>query len=207
MHGPVGLGLPTEAGRNERSGVSASRFHGFIWASGGIYSDFYIHIIDHCCWMKNAWPVSARRWAAATIAAIASTRTSTSTPSSTPSPTAASCSSWTAAHRRLREHLPQFAQGTKGYAVLSKVGDCGPQSSIYKGQLPERANMIWESKIDEPIRSLPERMGRPVDAIRDDKPFNEAKRGVEASVVTSMGRMAAHPGKDGYVRGNAQQRP
>ena len=36
-----------------------SRFHSFIWASGGCYSDFYIHHIDHCCWMKNAWPVKA----------------------------------------------------------------------------------------------------------------------------------------------------
>ena len=34
-----------------------------------------------------------------------------------------------------------------------------------------------------------------MDAIRDDKPFNEAKAGVEASLVTSMGRMAAHVGR------------
>ena len=32
-------------------------------------------------------------------------------------------------------------------------------------------------------------------AIRSDKPYNEVKRGVEASLVTSMGRMAAHTGK------------
>ena len=36
------------------------RFHSFIWASGGCYSDFYIHNIDECCWMKNAWPVKAQ---------------------------------------------------------------------------------------------------------------------------------------------------
>ena len=33
-------------------------------------------------------------------------------------------------------------------------------------------------------------------AIRGDKPYNEAKRGVEASLVTSMGRMAAHAGQE-----------
>ena len=32
-------------------------------------------------------------------------------------------------------------------------------------------------------------------AIRDDKPYNEVKRGTEASLVTSMGRMAAHTGQ------------
>jgi hypothetical protein len=35
------------------------RFHSFIWASGGVYSDFYIHQIDECSWMKGAWPISA----------------------------------------------------------------------------------------------------------------------------------------------------
>src|SRR5215469_5396049 len=34
-----------------------------------------------------------------------------------------------------------------------------------------------------------------MDAIRDDKPYNEAKRGVEASLVSSMGRMAANTGR------------
>ena len=37
---------------------------------------------------------------------------------------------------------------------------------------------------------------RVVDAIRADKPYNEAKRGAEASLVTSMGRMAAHTGQE-----------
>src|SRR5262249_53202320 len=36
------------------------RFHSFIWASGGCYSDFLIHNIDECCWMKDAWPVKAQ---------------------------------------------------------------------------------------------------------------------------------------------------
>ena len=35
-----------------------------------------------------------------------------------------------------------------------------------------------------------------IDAIRNDKPYNEVKRGVEASLVTSMGRMAAHTGQE-----------
>jgi hypothetical protein len=31
-----------------------------------------------------------------------------------------------------------------------------------------------------------------IEAIREDKPYNEAKRGIEASLVTAMGRLAAH---------------
>lgn len=36
-----------------------AHFHGFLWASGGAYSDFLIHNIDECCWMKGAWPTLA----------------------------------------------------------------------------------------------------------------------------------------------------
>ena len=36
------------------------RFHSFLWASGGAFSDFLIHNIDECCWMKDAWPVEAQ---------------------------------------------------------------------------------------------------------------------------------------------------
>ena len=34
-----------------------------------------------------------------------------------------------------------------------------------------------------------------VDAIKNDRPYNEAERGAIASLVTSMGRMAAHTGQ------------
>jgi hypothetical protein len=34
-----------------------------------------------------------------------------------------------------------------------------------------------------------------MEAIRKGKPYNEARRGAEASLVTSMGRMAAHTGQ------------
>jgi hypothetical protein len=35
-------------------------FHSFLWASGGVFSDYYIHQIDEISWMKDAWPVDAR---------------------------------------------------------------------------------------------------------------------------------------------------
>ena len=50
-----------------------------------------------------------------------------------------------------------------------------------------------------------------IDAIRKDKPYNEVKRGAEASLVTSMGRMAAHTGQvvtfDEMLNCDARVRP
>ncbi len=56
--------------------------------------------------------------------------------------------------------------------------------------------MLWESK-GAPNERDPyqNEWNDLVDAIRNDKPYNEVKRGVEASLVTSMGRMAAHTGR------------
>src|SRR6185369_2124011 len=63
MHDIAGYFATTAA--DKRPGWSdldlqVRRFHSFLWASGGNFSDFYIHHIDHLCWMKNAWPIKAQ---------------------------------------------------------------------------------------------------------------------------------------------------
>ena len=60
--------------------------------------------------------------------------------------------------------------------------------------------MLWESKV-KPGEQNPyqNEWNDLVDAIRGDKPYNEVKRGVEASLVSSMGRMAAHTGRDDHL--------
>ena len=57
--------------------------------------------------------------------------------------------------------------------------------------------MLWESKINPAERNPYENEWNDLmDAIRNNKPYNEAERGAEASLVTSMGRMAAHTGQE-----------
>ena len=90
-----------------------------------------------------------------------------------------------------------YAHGSKGSAIVSKSGDCGYPSTIFKGQNPQRSNMTWTSDIPQDQRDpYQNEWNDLVDAIRDDKPYNEAKRGAEGSLVTSMGRMAAHTGQE-----------
>jgi hypothetical protein len=89
-----------------------------------------------------------------------------------------------------------YLHGTKGSAIASKAGDCGQPSSLYASQ-NLTANMLWESNV-KPEEKDPyqNEWNDLVDAIRDDKPYNEVQRGVEASLVSSMGRMAAHTGRE-----------
>jgi hypothetical protein len=81
--------------------------------------------------------------------------------------------------------------------IASAKGDCGQPSSLYKSQMATPADMIWESKVNPDERDpYQNEWNDLLDAIRDDKPYNEAARGVEASLVSSMGRMAAHTGRE-----------
>ncbi len=171
-----------------------SRFHSFLWASGGCFSDFYIHHIDHCCWMKEAWPVKAH--------AIGGRHyrynyVDQNFDSYSVEYTFADNTKFIMDGRCMVGAVPMYhsaAHGTKGLAVLSKSGDCGTPSSTYKGQSQSRENLIWESS----DTSLPyqNEWDALISAIRTDKPHNEAKRGIDASVATAMGRMAAHTGQE-----------
>jgi hypothetical protein len=90
-----------------------------------------------------------------------------------------------------------YAHGSKGMAIVSKSSDCGAPSTTFKGQNAQRSNMIWTSKVaPEEQDPYQNEWNDLMDAIRNDKPYNEVKRGAEASLVTSMGRMAAHTGQE-----------
>ena len=59
--GPTGSAFAkANAGGMTELQYQIRNFHAFLWLSGGAYSDFLIHNIDECCWMKNAWPVEAK---------------------------------------------------------------------------------------------------------------------------------------------------
>lgn len=196
MHGPItGYFERKPEGMTEVE-FQLRKFHAFIWASGGTYSDFYIHIIDHCCWMKNAWPVSAMGLGGRHYRNKCVDQNFDVYSIEYTFPDGAKLIMDGRSMFGCEKIFQSSAQGTKGYAVLSKAGDCGGPSSTYRGQLPEKSNLIWESKLDRSEQNSHQNEWEDlIDAIRHDKPFNEAKRGVEASVVTSMGRMAAHVGR------------
>lgn len=203
MHGPGGSfqSLPKPQDANELL-YQIQRFHSFLWASGGCFSDFYIHVIDHCCWMKNAWPVKAQAlggrhyrqgpegvpWVDQNFDIYAVEYTfADETKLLMDGRCMGGCFST----------FNSFAHGTKGVAVISRSGDCGPPSATFSGLAAKRSNLLWQSK-GKPGEGSPYRneWNDLVDAIVGDKPYNEAKRGIEASLVTSMGRMAAHTGRE-----------
>ncbi len=178
------------------------KFHGFLWASGGCYSDFLIHNIDECCWMKDAWPVKAqatggrhyREW----TTSRPSTRTSTTTRSSTPSPTARSCCSkagtWTATSTP--RSSPASPPAPRARPSSPSPSHTPAHSRIQTGfDLSKKEGVTWQWPTRDEPNPYELEWDDLLDAIRNDKPYNEVKRGVEASLTASMGRMAAHTGQ------------
>jgi predicted dehydrogenase len=203
MHGPVGSAFSTKwPGRPNELLWQIRNFHSFLWASGGCFSDFYIHIIDHLSWMKNAWPVKAQALGGRHYRHNASGELYVDQNFDTYSVeyTFADGSKFIMDGRCINGCTPiysSYAHGTKGMAIVSRSGDCGLPSSTYRSQNPERADRIWVSEVSRDQRDpYTNEWTDLLDAIRNDRPYNEAKRGVEASVVTSMGRMAAHTGQE-----------
>jgi predicted dehydrogenase len=180
------------------------RFHAFLWASGGVFSDYYIHQIDELSWMKGEWPVEAmvvggRHYRGDSVdqnfdvySAQYAYRDGT---------------------RLFFEgrnmagaygEFGSFIHGSKGSAVVSTNEHTPGRTRIYTGQniprwkpmqrVPDPENLVWA--FPQPERSPYDwEWDDLIAAIRDDKPYNEVKRGAEASLVATMGRFAAHTGQ------------
>jgi predicted dehydrogenase len=170
------------------------KFHGFLWASGGCYSDFNIHNIDECCWMKNAWPVQAQGTGARTYR---ENYIDQNFDTYSVEYTFDDGAKLLLEGRNIpgcHQEFASYAHGTKGSAIISSNSHSPARCRMYKGQKFTRNNLVW---------AFPQPEANPyqlewdhlINAIRKDKLYNEVKRGAEASLVTSMGRMAAHTGQ------------
>jgi len=170
------------------------RFHAFLWASGGAFSDFLIHNIDECCWMKDAWPVEAKGFGGRHYR---DGQVDQNFDTYTTEYTFADGAKLMLEGRCMPgcdQEFASYAHGTKGMAVISTSGHWPARCRTYKGQKIARRDLTWEFPQPEPN---PYRLewDHLIGAIRRDEPYNEVKRGVEASLVTAMGRMACHTGQ------------
>ncbi len=177
------------------------RFHSFLWASGGCYSDFLIHHIDECCWMKDAFPIMASATGGRHYRELNGVPQidqnfdhyaveytyKDGTKLLLQGRTMPNCS----------QLFASYAIGAKGAAVISEASHAPARCRTTKGyDITDKSDVTWRynNGKDE---------GNPydiewddlLDAIRNDKHYNEVPRGTEASLVTAMGRMAAHTGQ------------
>jgi predicted dehydrogenase len=170
------------------------RFHGFLWASGGVFSDYNIHQIDECSWMKGAWPVKAHALGGRHYRGdnVDQNFDLYSVEYTYPDGTKLLFE-----HRQMPGCYMEFASyahGTKGSAIVTTSSHVPGKCRIFNSHNQTKETQTW---------AFPQPEQNPYDlewadlieAIRKDQPYNEVRRGAEASLVTSMGRMAAHTGQ------------
>ena len=200
MAGPTGSGStgPAPEGMSDLE-WQIRRFHGFLWASGGAVSDFLIHNIDEGCWAKNGWPVRCKasggrhyRIDAQGNDAIDQNFDSYSMEYTFEDGTKMMVNGRTipGCHQEFATHV----HGSKGSCIFSTRSHVPARSRIFKGQNFQKESQVWAARQPEPNPYQLE-WNDIIDAIRNDKPYNEVERGAMASLVTSMGRMAAHTGR------------
>lgn len=194
MAGPTGSAAtgPKPADMSELM-YQINRFHAFLWASGGAFSDFLIHNIDECCWMKDAWPVEAkasggRHYRGDMVDQNFDTYSveytfADGTKLLLNGRTQPGC----------HQEFASFAHGSKSCATISANAHTPARCKIYKAQEFTKSQVAWEFGDEQNPYQL--EWNHLLQAIRSDKPYNEVERGVMASAVTSMGRMAAHTGQ------------
>jgi predicted dehydrogenase len=165
----------------------------FNWVSGGLWTEMDIHQVDEICWLKDAWPVNAHG-----IGGRAANSTD-------PSQNLDSYSvEWTfpdgAKGYDVVRYLPKchndfvtYVHGTKCAAQFSGRVHAGTVR-IFKDQRCENNNIAWEAP---PETKTPWQAQWQVvlDAIRLQRPINEAKRAAYANLASMMGRAAVHMGR------------
>jgi predicted dehydrogenase len=180
------------------------RFHSFLWLSGGAFSDYNIHQIDETSWMKNDWPVEAhavggrhyrvdrkdgKEWADQNFDSYSIEYTY---------PDGSKLHFDGRNMIGCTNDFASYVHGTKGSGIVSMASHTPGKVRTFTDQHPSKnlraKNVLW---------AYPQPEANPYDlewedlinAIRNDEPYNEVERGVRASMVTAMGRFAAHTGR------------
>jgi predicted dehydrogenase len=163
-----------------------------MWTSGGVFVDWTIHLIDELCWIKDSWPVAAHGIGGRMA-------------------NSGDCS------QNFESYSVEytFADGTKALATGRYIPNCfndfitfvhgtkcaaqfsgnvhAPTVHTYKDQRIAAGNIAWKPA-NETVSPYREEWRVLLDAIRNDRPHNEARRAALSNLAAIMGRAAVHTG-------------
>ncbi len=187
MHGPVGF-APKKPGMSDLE-HQIRNYSCFTWVNGSFILDWLIHNIDVCCWVKDAWPVSAQGQGGRQVRDkpdqlfdhySVEYRFADGTRLMAEGRHMAGC--W--------GFFGDVIHGSTGSAVLGE-GITDPK--IFNSHEQTDANEIWKYG-EKPKSAYQVEHDLLFDAIRNDKPYNETQRCAYSAMAGILGRMAAESG-------------
>jgi len=193
LTGPAGFAGPKPAQESELL-YQIRNYLGFFWASGGVFHDYVAHNVDECCWMKGAWPVRAQGMGARLYRGEAVDQNFDHYAVEYTFLDGTKLFLNSRYQPGCHSEFASYAHGTKGSAVISTFMHTPAKCRIYQGHDMSRSSLAWAFPQPEPNPYQLE-WDHLIDAIRQDKPFNEVQRSADASLVVLMGRRAVHTGQ------------
>ncbi|MBC7239004.1 MAG: gfo/Idh/MocA family oxidoreductase, partial [Chloroflexi bacterium] len=157
-------------------------------------SDFYIHQIDECSWMKGAWPVKAHALGGRHYRGDAVDQNFDTYSVEYTFPDGTKLFYFGRQMAGCHNEFASYGHGTKGCCIISTSAHTPGRVRTFTGQDFSQDKLIWAFPQPEPNPYQMEWVDL-IEAIIKDQPYNEVERGVQASLVTTMGRMAAHFGR------------
>ena len=189
VHGSVGY-KPRVAGMSEMA-HQIRNYSNFTWLNGSFLLDWLIHNLDVCCWVKDAWPVSAQGQGGRRVRIEPD-----------------QLFDHYAAEYSFADGTRLFAQGRHmdgcwgffgdvihGATGMAVLGEGIPKPRIYEGHKQTPENLIWEPTEPRPNPYDVEHEAL-FEAIRQDRPHNETERCAYAALTGILGRMAVESGRE-----------
>lgn len=193
LGGTWGLGNVGDKANDLMSQLDFGKIH-LYWVGSGHFVDYLIHQIDECCWIKDAWPVSAIGMAGR--AADSEDKGQNLDVYSIEYTFADGTKAFCGFRRmnRARSDFATYIHGTKCAAQFS--GDVHAATvHMFKDQRIAKDNIAWTPTADV-VSPWQYEWNDFIASIRTDRPHNEARRAVYSDLTTLMGRAACHTGQE-----------
>jgi len=165
-----------------------------LWVGSGHMVDNLIHQIDECCWIKDAWPVSAVGMGGREPHSTDHGQNLDlySMEYTYPDGTKAFCGFRRA--NKTRSEFATFIHGTKCAAQFSGRTHAATVH-MFRDQRIEKDNISW-TPIKDAYSPWQYEWNELIESIRRDMPHNEIQRAVYSDLTSLMGRAACHTGQE-----------
>ena len=165
----------------------------FLWVSSAWFIEMMIHQVDECCWIKDAWPVSAEGLGGCEPGSTDCSQNlhTYAIEYTFPDGTKALVNSRNQSN--CHNEFATWVHGTKCAAQFS--GNVhAPTVQTYKDQQLVKDNITWQPS-KESMSPYQVEWDELLTAIRQNQPYNEVERAAYANLTSIMGRAAIHMGR------------
>lgn len=168
-------------------------FTKFLWVAGGLWAEMDIHQVDELCWLHDAWPVAAHGIGGRVPNSRDCSQNLDSFNVEWTFPNGSKAYHTVRYIQKCQDDFVTYVHGTKKAAQFSGNVHIGTVHT-YKDQRIGREHIDWAAPKEE-ITPHQAQWNDFLDAIRNNKPFNQAKRAAYSNLATIMGRAAVHMGR------------